>query len=54
MTYVFCIDDDTIIWLFLCADVRPRRCKVELMRVLTPQELGRPPWGGLRAGERCR
>jgi hypothetical protein len=38
MTYVFCIDVDIIIWLFVCADVGPRRCEVELMRVSARQE----------------
>jgi hypothetical protein len=47
MTCVFCIDVDTIVWVFVCADVGPRGCEVELMRVPTRQELGRPPWGGL-------
>jgi hypothetical protein len=52
MTCVFCIDADTIICLFVCADVGPRGHEVELLRASARQELGRPPWGGSRAGER--
>jgi hypothetical protein len=54
MTCVFGIDVDTIIWLFVCADVGPRGCEVELLRASARQELGRPPWGGPRVGERRR
>jgi hypothetical protein len=50
MTCVFCIDADTIIWLFVCADVGPRGCEVEMIRVSARPELGRPPW----ERERCR
>jgi hypothetical protein len=46
MTCVLCIDVDTIIWLFVCADVEPRRRDVELMRASAHQEPVRP----LRAG----
>jgi hypothetical protein len=52
MTCVFCIDDDTIIWLFVCADVGPRVCEVELLRVSAPQEPSRPPRGGPWSRER--
>jgi hypothetical protein len=54
MKYVFCIDVDTVVWLFVCADVGPRGHEVELMRVSARQKLGRPPQGGPRAGERHR
>jgi hypothetical protein len=54
MTCVVCIYADTIVWLFVCADVGPREPKVELLRASAHQELGRPPQGGSRAGERCR
>jgi hypothetical protein len=48
MTCVFCIDVDTIIWLFVCEDVGPRRHEVELMRASTRQEPGRLLWEGER------
>jgi hypothetical protein len=32
MTYVYDIYVDTIIWLFVCADLAPRGCEVELLR----------------------
>jgi hypothetical protein len=50
MTYVFCIYADTIIWLFVCADVGPRGHEGELLRVSDCQESGRPP----RVGEGCQ
>jgi hypothetical protein len=49
MTYVLCIDVDTIIWLFVCADVGPRGHEVELMRAPTHQDPVRPPRGEPRA-----
>jgi hypothetical protein len=54
MTCVFGIDVDTIFWLFVCADVGPRECEVELLRVSARKEPGRPPQGGPQAGERRR
>jgi hypothetical protein len=54
MTCVLCIDVDTIIWLFVCADVGPRGHEVELMRASARQEPVRPPRGEPRAGERRR
>jgi hypothetical protein len=54
MTCVFGIDVDTIIWLFVCADVAPRGREVELLRASARQEPGRPPRGGPRVGERRR
>ena len=50
MTCVFGIDVDTICCLFVCADVAPRRCEVELLRALAHMESGRL----LRVGERHR
>jgi hypothetical protein len=35
MTYVYDIDVDTIHFLFVCVDVAPRRCEVELQRALS-------------------
>ena len=54
MTCVYGIDVDTIIWLFVCENVGPHGREVELMRASARQELGRPPWGGSRVGERHR
>jgi len=54
MTYVYDIDADTICCLFVCADVAPRRCEVELLRVPNLQEPERPLRGGPRVGERCQ
>jgi hypothetical protein len=54
MTCVFGIDIDTICCLFVCVDVAPRGCEVELLRVPAHQEPGRPPRGRLRVGERRR
>jgi hypothetical protein len=44
MTCVFCIDVDTIVWLFVCVDVGPCGLKFELLRA---------SWGGMWVGERC-
>jgi hypothetical protein len=49
MTYVYDIDVDTICCLFVCADVAPRGCEVELQRASARQEPERLP-----QGERCR
>jgi hypothetical protein len=54
MTYVYDIDVDTICCLFVCADVAPHGCEVELWRVSARQEPERPPRGGLHVGERRR
>jgi hypothetical protein len=54
MTYVYDIDVDTICFLFVCADVAPRRHEVELLRVSACQEPERPLRGGPRVGERCQ
>ena len=43
MTCVFCIDFDTIVWLFVCADVGPCGREVEMVRALARQEPVRPP-----------
>jgi hypothetical protein len=40
MACILCIDVDTIVWLFVCADVRPHRREVDLMRVLAQQDPG--------------
>jgi hypothetical protein len=52
MTYVYCIDADTICFLFVCVDVAPHGHEVELLRVPDRQEPGRQSWGGSRVGER--
>jgi hypothetical protein len=54
MTYVYDIDVDTTIWLFVCANVAPRGHEVELLRAPTHQEPEKLPWGGPQAGERHR
>jgi hypothetical protein len=46
------MDDDSILFLFVCADVGPRGREVELVRSLVHQGMVRPPRGELRAGER--
>jgi hypothetical protein len=38
MSCVFCIDADTIVWLFLCEDVGPRVHEVEMVREIARQE----------------
>jgi hypothetical protein len=48
MTYVYDIDVDTICCLFVCADVAPRRCEVELQRASARQEPNILPWGERR------
>jgi hypothetical protein len=48
MTYVYDIDVDTICFLFVCADVAPRRHEVELRRASARQE----PERSSRVGER--
>jgi hypothetical protein len=50
MTCLFGIDVDTICCLFVCADVAPHGCEVELLRAPTCQEPGRLPWGGTWVG----
>jgi hypothetical protein len=45
MTYVYDINVDTICCLFLCVDVAPRGCKVELQRASACQETERLPQG---------
>jgi hypothetical protein len=54
MTCVFCIDVDTIVWLFVCADVGPCGREVEMVRALAHQEPVRPPRGESWVGERRR
>jgi hypothetical protein len=46
MTYVYGIDADTIVWLFVCADVAPRGREVELLRAPARHEPGRLLRGG--------
>jgi hypothetical protein len=52
MTCVLCIDVDTIICLFVCADVGPHGHEFELMRASARQGPVRPPRGELWVGER--
>jgi hypothetical protein len=52
MTCVLCINVDTIVWLFVCANVGPRGHEVVLMRASSHQDPVRPPWGEPWEGER--
>jgi hypothetical protein len=40
MTCVYGIDVDTIVWLFVCADVAPRGREVELLRARLARSRG--------------
>jgi hypothetical protein len=48
------MDANAILCLFVCVDVGPHGCEVELVRVSTRQGLVGPPRGEPRAGERRR
>jgi hypothetical protein len=49
--YVYDIDTDTICCLFVCADMAPRGCEVELQRASASQDLERLPRGERRRRE---
>jgi hypothetical protein len=51
MPYVYDIDADTIYCWFVCADVAPRGCEVELQRAPNRQEPERFPRGERRRRE---
>jgi hypothetical protein len=54
MPYVYEIDVDTICCLFVCENVAPCGCEVELQRVPVHQEPERLSWGERRRREDAR